>query len=92
MIFLIAYVIQNGERKYIIHHTKNARNKSEAQRRAVKYISDFYSEGTHPDDTEPTRFWREDETESIELIEIERVTAKQMVNELSIDRRRNTIP
>jgi hypothetical protein len=85
MIFLITYEVTSGESEYISVHTVKARNTSEAERRALKYISQFFAVGTHPDDDEPSRFWSDDDAEYIELVEIEEVTPEQLVEKLSIN-------
>ena len=74
MIFLITYEITSGEEKHISHHTIHAHNRSEAKRRALEYISHFFARGTRPDDELPSRFWAEDDSEYIELVEIKQAT------------------
>jgi len=85
MIFLITYEISSGDEKHISHHTIRARNRSEAKHRALEYISHFFAAGTRPDDELASRFWAEDESEYIELVEIKQTTPQQLVDALSID-------
>jgi hypothetical protein len=84
-IFLLAFVYRHGLSELPFYMTTKASNKKEAERRGIKYASTFWQQDTIPDEEKATRFWMEEYVEGIEFHWVKQVTAKQVVDALSID-------
>jgi len=84
-IFLVTFEIRNGESEYISHRVTKATTLKGAERKARRYISDFWGDATVQDKENENRFWLEDWSECISIDGIEEVTVDQLIQRLSIE-------
>lgn len=83
--FLLTFVIRDGESEYTLHKIVFAATEKQATAMALEYAEDFFLIGTVRDQENANLYFTEDGTRAIELVEVVKGTTGDLIESLLID-------